>query len=300
MGIGYPTNEAIVAYQGVTPYENLPEAMVSAGLIKASAYSLWLNDLESSTGSILFGGVNAGKYHGTLVSVPIEQEGNEYVEFVISMDQIGYVASDGSSTNWTTDSGTTALLDSGTSLIYLPDSITEDIYSAVGATYYDQYQLAYAPCATSGQGGSLNFTFGSAVIAVGMNELFLNSTTSDGSEATFQDGTAACIFGVLPASDSTPVLGDTFLRSAYVVYDMSNNEIGLANTNFNSDEDKIYEITNGTSGIPNTTGVANPETSSSSSSSTKDSAGAVSAEVSRFVGTAAMLISVFGAASYLF
>lgn len=40
--------------------------MVAAGLIKAPAYSLWLNDQSSSTGSILFGGVDSARYGGLL------------------------------------------------------------------------------------------------------------------------------------------------------------------------------------------------------------------------------------------
>lgn len=34
---------------------------------------------------------------------------------------------------------------------------------------------------------------------------------------------------------STYTLGDTFLRSAYVVYDLVNNQVGLAQSSFNDD-----------------------------------------------------------------
>ena len=56
------------------------------------------------------------------------------------------------------------------------------------------------------------------------------------------------------------MLGDTFLRSAYVVYDLDNNEISLAQTDFNSASDNIVEITNGTNGVPGATSVSNPVT----------------------------------------
>ena len=67
------------------------------------------------------------------------------------------------------------------------------------------------------------------------------------------------ILGIAPAGSSTPVLGDTFLRSAYVVYDLHNNEISLAQTNFNSTGSNIMEITN--SSVPDATGVASAVTS---------------------------------------
>ena len=53
------------------------------------------------------------------------------------------------------------------------------------------------------------------------------------------------------------MLGDTFLRSAYVVYDLSNNQISLAQTDFNATKSNVMEIQSGTSGVPDATGVAN-------------------------------------------
>ena len=55
------------------------------------------------------------------------------------------------------------------------------------------------------------------------------------------------------------MLGDTFLRSAYVVYDIANNEISLAQTDFGSTRsDDVLEIS-GT--VPGATAVSNPATS---------------------------------------
>lgn len=60
------------------------------------------------------------------------------------------------------------------------------------------------------------------------------------------------MFGILPSS-SIYILGDTFLRSAYVVYDLARNEISLAQTVFNSTENNIIELTNNTA-VPSTAG----------------------------------------------
>lgn len=44
MGVGFATNEAIVA-EGGTAYKSIIDKMVSEGVIASKAYSLWLNDL---------------------------------------------------------------------------------------------------------------------------------------------------------------------------------------------------------------------------------------------------------------
>lgn len=62
--------------------------------------------------------------------------------------------------------------------------------------------------------------------------------------------------GILPTDEFSPVLGDTFLRSAYVVYHLGNNEISIAPTIFNATDSDIREINNGTDGVPDATVVA--------------------------------------------
>lgn len=46
MGIGYNNSVANVYTGTGTVYANLPDALVDAGAIKTTAYSLWLNDLR--------------------------------------------------------------------------------------------------------------------------------------------------------------------------------------------------------------------------------------------------------------
>ena len=55
------------------------------------------------------------------------------------------------------------------------------------------------------------------------------------------------------------MLGDSFLRSAYVVYDLEQNEISIAQTQFNGGADDVREITRGNN-VPGATAVARPVT----------------------------------------
>jgi hypothetical protein len=57
-------------------------------------------------------------------------------------------------------------------------------------------------------------------------------------------------------------MGDTFLRSAYLVYDLENNEISIAQTNFNSTSNNVVEIGTGTESVPDATLVQNAVTAS--------------------------------------
>jgi hypothetical protein len=73
-----------------------------------------------------------------------------------------------------------------------------------------------------------------------------------------------CILGVLAmdAARGDYVLGDTVLRSAYVVYDLAKHEISIAQKVFNSTEDRVVELTNRTAvpGEPGAGGLRMPAT----------------------------------------
>ncbi|KAI0128885.1 aspartic peptidase domain-containing protein [Xylariales sp. AK1849] len=252
LGIGYPINEVQVGRAGKDAYDNLPAKLATDGTIKSNAYSLWLNDLDASTGSILFGGVDTAQYTGTLETLPIQKSGGVYSEFLITLTGVSL-----NGTAIADDQALAVLLDSGSSLTYLPDSWVEQIYTATDAQYDASEGAAYVPCSLASDTRTLDFTFTSPQIKVGMNELVLDLVTTSGKRPTFSNGVTACLFGIAPAGSGTNVLGDTFLRSAYVVYDVSNNEISIAQTNFNATGSSIQEIGTGTDSVPDATSVAN-------------------------------------------
>lgn len=84
--------------------------------------------------------------------------------------------------------------------------------------------------------------------------MLLPIQTTNGQPAILK-GVQVCQFGILPAGEDGPILlGDTFLRSAYVVYDLDNKQIALAQTKFNATASpNILEIQSGTNGIPSVT-----------------------------------------------
>lgn len=246
LGIGYTINEVQVNRFGLDAYPNLPQKLKDDGMIGSVAYSLWLNDLDASTGSILFGGVDTDKFTGQLSTLPIIQESGVYAEFIIALTEMGI---GDNKTSLFSNSNVAVLLDSGSSLMYLPDEVTTELYRQFNARYDARQGAAFVDCNLANQQGSLEFGFSGVTISVPYNELVIVATVSRGQPV--------CILGVGPAGNGIAVLGDTFLRSAYVVYDLSNNEISLAQTNFNATSSSIEEIQAGSGGVPGASVVPN-------------------------------------------
>lgn len=224
-------------------------------MIKTHAYSLWLNDVESNSGSILFGGVDTAKYHSPLLTLPIQKVRGRYSAFVVALTSLSLTT--GSTQTFSKSSFPFGvLLDSGTTLTYLPTPVVQEIYKNLQATYDSSRGVGFVSCNLANQNGHhFTYTFTSANIQVSMDELVM-----PWSGLTFQDGSKACEFGIAPGPSNTYVLGDTFLRSAYVVFDMDQNEISIANTNFNAKGTNIKEIGTGSAPIPGATRVSNPVT----------------------------------------
>nr|AJD23158.1 aspartic-type endopeptidase [Onygena corvina] len=270
LGIGYEAGEAQVTRSGDESYPNLPSALLKAGFIRSNAYSLWLNDLDSNRGQILFGGIDTGKYSGKLQTVPVLHTRNgQYNSLVVALTGVGIrTGNDGSVTNFSTNPVAVAM-DSGSSLSYLPDALAAQVYKKIGAVFDPTNNLAFVPCSMSKDNRKLVFTFSAPQIAVGMDELVIDlGPDSNGNEATFRDGSKACVFGIAPAGNSISILGDTVLRSAYLVYDLANNEISIAETKFNSTDTNILEIGTGEHSVPDATGVPNAVTSAAITQST--------------------------------
>ena len=259
MGIGYPSLEVQSANTGAQSYSNIPQAMVEQGLIRSNAYSLWLDDLASSTGSILFGGVDTDKYHGSLSTLPIQPEQGVYLEMIVTLTGVSVTQNGKNTSMTTTEFPTGVLLDSGSTLSYLPASFSQNIYKTFNVQYSSKAQQAFCDCSLAQSTATIDFSFSGAVISVPLREMVLQG----GADAQTSSGSLGCTFGIQAApvsknGASSFTLGDTFLRSAYVVYDIANNQISLAATNFNSVSTNVMEIGTGAKSVPDASGVASP------------------------------------------
>ncbi|KAK9235965.1 aspartic peptidase domain-containing protein [Lipomyces kononenkoae] len=247
-------------------YPNLPYRLQQDGIIDLVSYSLWLNDLDANTGSILFGGIDTGKFTGELSVIPMYP--------VATIDNITYysgfnveltgitVTSSSNANNKTVVYGTAdalvtggstiyTILDSGTSLGTFPLQILTGIVEGLGladsAQYSRQYQFYQVDCSVMNSDALVVFEFGGkASIAVTMDQFIqVMSTDSFGDNVC---GIALQASETLYSYSETFIVGDTILRSAYVVYDLQNYMIGLAQTSFNSSVTSLLSLSS--SGIP--------------------------------------------------
>ncbi|PWI67150.1 hypothetical protein PCL_04312 [Purpureocillium lilacinum] len=288
LGIGYPKNEVQVSRLDKKPYQNLPAKMAANGVIASSAYSLWLNDLNADTGTILFGGVDTAHYQGDLISLPVQKVDGSFIEFFITLTGIAF-GSEAIMQNMSL----AVLLDSGSSLTYLPDDITSDIYEAVSASYQEEEGIAFVPCSFREQNATITFRFSDpAAISVPMNELIMDMDDEAGNPLTYDNGVPACLFGISPSDGSTNVLGDTFLRSAYTVYDLENNEISLAQAKYNVTTSNVKEIGKGTGAVPAAKTASSPVAASSGIPGQSDGSGQQSGKNNRSSGTSMTMPSL--------
>ncbi|KAI4200637.1 MAG: hypothetical protein LQ350_003777 [Teloschistes chrysophthalmus] len=235
VGLSYAIHEAHPGDPNFKPFSNFPQLMVDQGLIRTKAFSIFLNDRTANTGTILFGGLDTKKYHGVLRAAPIEKSNGEYFTFVIQVTGLG-ISGSGVSKSFNSSLPYKAWLDTGSPLTSLPDDLAHEIYAELGLQYDASGRIASFDCNLANSEQSIDFSFGPIKMSVPMHELVLPGSPK-------ADGTPGCGFGIMPNGGGLILLGDTFLRSAYVVFDMNHNVIGLAQTNFDSKDSQIVEIT---------------------------------------------------------
>lgn len=142
MGIGFDTNEATIdpTHPASKPYRSVIDTMVDQGLINIKAYSLYLDDLEAGTGSVLFGGYDAAKYEDYLTFFPImpDAQSKQMTSMTVAATQMAVAYPDGTTIALDTKPfPLAAVLDSGTTTTVLPSSIFDQLVQVFNAVNDD-------------------------------------------------------------------------------------------------------------------------------------------------------------------
>ncbi|CDR46037.1 CYFA0S21e01376g1_1 [Cyberlindnera fabianii] len=277
LGVGLEGNEASKSSfmdrypGGAFTYPNLPVAMKNQGLISKVGYSLYM-DSDSAEGVVLFGGIDHAKYEGELVTLPLlnyykDQGVDTPITFDVELNSLSITGD--SSTVKLLDESISVLLDSGTTLNHLPRNTIINMARSLRAQYSSRLGRYYVDCPSSKTGITLDFKFGDVTIKVPIEDMLAPIDTS----YTY------CALMVQP--DQRYILGDTFLRHAYAVFDLENLEVQLAQykstnsvdiRNFNGDSVSVSSAAaSSTSSSASSTGSSASSTRSSSSTSSTDS-----------------------------
>jgi hypothetical protein len=196
----------------------------------------------------LFGGCDTARFKGDLTLIAIQKDAktDTVISMLVPWTSLSITdPTEGTSTLTGKSFAESALLDSGTTLSYVPQDIYEQVASFANVFYHDDYPFVECEIMQSYK-CTLNFGFdGSSgpVIPVPFSEFCPPIVDSYGTPQTLSNGNTLCDFGFVPAPEGeTIILGHTFLRSAYVVYNLDRQEIAIAPTNFETDESNIVEI----------------------------------------------------------
>lgn len=180
----------------------------------------------SDGGTVVFGGVDTGKFSGRLhqfANLPPQTEQGQPGpwRYWIQLDGVstakpGSKSGGGGGGTYYPGSSLPVVLDTGSTISYLPQSVIDGLAADFGAETLDDGTLA-VDCGTAQQSGSVDFVFGALTVRVPYHEF------------VWEAAPGQCLVGAAPVTTSTTaLLGDTFLRRAYVLFDQDNANIFLA------------------------------------------------------------------------
>lgn len=249
LGLGFDTLEDGFL-KGSPVYSSFIDKLLSEKLINTPLFSLSLKDVDERTGSLTFGGIDTDKFVGELLSTPMvpspstHRPNNTVIdEFFVDLVHFGI--------NGEQDTllEIPALLDSGTSFTYLPLAVVEPLAETLGGQWNDKHSLYEISCNHSHRADDyFGFGFGSGFQSDNESE-----SRSPIIRVPFSNMIVAwnrkCWLGLAPHPFNYSILGDTFLRSAYAVFDLKNGEIGLAQA-YTSSGESVVEIDANATTIP--------------------------------------------------
>lgn len=219
IGVGY---KSLVSTNN--KYDNFPILLKKQGIINVNGYSLYLNKKESNTGSVIFGAYDTTKVTGNFPTLPITSK--YYLSVNLPSVQVKKSK---------INVAGPALLDSGTTLTYLPKAAFNAIGKALGATYYPNIDLYVYSC-NQPSDEYLTYNFNGVSIKVPLSDLpiplLVNGVKSN----------EICAVGIIstPAKDeygkTLSILGDNFLRSSYAVFNLDANTIRLGQASYSTSE----------------------------------------------------------------
>lgn len=239
-GLGFPSLSFIRADN-----RSVVQTMRDQGIIDKAVMGIYLGDPHNAgDGEITFGDTNPQHYTGDIQYMPITSE--KYWEVPFNGVRIGNstVTSQGANGQ---PAANKAIVDTGTTLIIVPPSLSRVIHEAVPGAVYNESTGWRVPCAvaataaasdgddeniassgatatatntSSGTPANVTFLLGDHQFPVPVEELVRQRQTIENK--------TMCYSGVSEMQSPMIIMGDMFLRHYYSVYDYDQKRIGFA------------------------------------------------------------------------
>ncbi|OAA72543.1 Peptidase A1 [Cordyceps fumosorosea ARSEF 2679] len=225
-GVAHDSEFATTGIMGVgpnlrgwtSPYPYILDNLFTQKFINSRAFSLDLRQVTSERGAAVFGGIDTKKFKGPLVKkdiIPAGSSPDGKTRYWANCDSIVINREDGSKIT-VTSSPQAFLFDSGYTISSLPSGPFNELLKAFPSAVKESTGQYVVDCSVVNLKGTLDFKFGEATISVPYSEFIWQ-----------QPDYKQCVLGAVE-DNVMPVLGDTFLRAAYVVYDWDNRALHFA------------------------------------------------------------------------
>ncbi|KAG2222780.1 hypothetical protein INT45_013144 [Circinella minor] len=210
-GLAYPS----LAFTGQK--QSILQGLKESGAISSASIGVYLGRArDGGKGELSFGKPNPAHYEGELKYVPVTRK----KFWQVSLNGLKI---DGQET---LTEPIDAIIDTGTTLIILPSELADSIHATIpGAKFSSMYGWRM-PCelkASDAGDTMVSFTLGEHEFSLKASELVREraAPTGDGEKKL-------CYSGIAEANTPMIIMGDTFLRSFYSVYDFDQDAIGFA------------------------------------------------------------------------
>ncbi|KAL5319883.1 hypothetical protein ACEPPN_012941 [Leptodophora sp. 'Broadleaf-Isolate-01'] len=288
IGLGLPVGQISRWADGwgqSKPYPTFPQRLINTGTIESNTFSVWLDEVSKKTGHLLFGGLNLNRYQDSLVDLPTELVDTPEVQFgFLTQTQLGVTVdfmslSVANSTNAIKlDAPLQVTLDHGIET-RLPIALITAISAAVGAnTNPDEVpNSAYypgVPCSFLSNTSTLDIKFlGASFLTLSVPIAHLTSRNGDGLDMSEGENAASCRLNIRAAEEGLPGSFDAgMLKNLYTVYDLDNNFISVALTDFSTTAaDHLITIPSGGVSAISKDALTRPESGSATSPSSSSS-----------------------------
>ncbi|KAL9555425.1 hypothetical protein MBANPS3_002365 [Mucor bainieri] len=213
---------AFPALSAISNKTSFVQELHKQGKIKEPLVSFWFGrstaDKKDSTrqGEVMFGGVNADYFNGHLAYIPVEQP-------LFWKVPVRGVSINGQSIY---DKAGSAILDTGTTLLVMPTAVSRKIHEAIPGASFDALYGWRMPC-DSATTATKDIAF---TITLGEHDFSL--AAADLVRESVEAGNGLCYSGIAESQSPMFILGDTFLKKYYSVYDYGNMRVGLAPSSY--------------------------------------------------------------------
>ncbi|KAG9008419.1 hypothetical protein FRB90_008903 [Tulasnella sp. 427] len=228
MGLGFPDN---AASQSTPFFINLAEA----GSLASNVFSFFMARGGADGSELCIGCINSDKFTGDVdyYSLDPSATGGKQLYWNIPSSGLSYDA--GQSDAATDDSfdslstratGFSAVIDSGTSLVYVTPAVAKELYSKIPGSSPAPKDVGDGfytfPC--NADIGEVSFVFGGKHYPINSQDFNLGAVS---------DGSSDCIGGVIgeEVGDSLAIVGDEFMKNWYSVFDYDRRAVGFAKAN---------------------------------------------------------------------